>query len=92
MTNRKQMLCFAAFAALVALSGVARADDYAYPVVALNETRAEDRGAEPASCEQATRDAWFKHQMEQSDGSFDTTTEVPAECQRELIAAYEESK
>jgi hypothetical protein len=92
MTNRKQMLCFATFTAIAALSSASRADDYAYPVVSLNEARAEDRSPEPSSCSQASQSAWFKHQMEQSDGSYDTTTEAPAECQRDLIATYEESK
>lgn len=85
MNNRKQLLCFAAFTALAALAGVARADDYSYPVVNFNDARSEER-TEPMTCAQATQLAWFKHQMEQSDGGYGADVEVPAECQREALA------
>ena len=83
MTNRKQLMCFATFTALVAISGLARADDYSYTT---DEVRFEERATEPMTCAQATQFAWFKHEIELSDGVNDASVPVPAECQRDLIA------
>jgi hypothetical protein len=83
MTNRKQLMCFATFTALVALSGLARADDYSYTV---DEVKFQERVSEPMTCAQATQFAWFKHELELSDGGTDNTVPVPAECQRDVIA------
>lgn len=84
MTNRKQLICIAAFAALTALSNVARADDDSYAASSFNDARSEGR-SEPRTCSQATQDAWFLHQLEMGEG-VDSKFDVPAECQRELIA------
>jgi hypothetical protein len=90
MSNREHLICLAAVTALVAFSGVARADD---------ESRSEEL-AKPMTCAQATAFAWFKHQMEIPD--IDNPIAAPVECERTNVAnreepsgdreAYEESK
>jgi len=84
MSNREHLICLAAFTALVAFSGVSRADDYALP----NPDRF-DRPAELSqpTCAQAQAFAWFRHQMEISDGSSENTVAEPVECQRTYVAA-----
>jgi hypothetical protein len=83
--NRIQTLCYAAFISLAALTGAARADDYSLPVV---DIRFEERAPQPVTCAQATQFAWFKRQMELSDGyAQDNDIPVPAECQREVVAS-----
>jgi hypothetical protein len=82
--NREHLICLTAVTALVAFAGVARADDYSLP-----NTDRFDRPAEvqlPVTCAQATAFAWFKHQMELSDGSQDTTFAAPSECDRTYVA------
>jgi hypothetical protein len=93
MTNRDHLICLAAATALVAFSGIARADEYS-----MNETaRSEIQGA-PMTCAQARAFAWFKHQLELGEGVSDNAIDEPAECQREYVAkspdsdAYDESK
>lgn len=89
MTNRKQLMCFATFTALVALSGLVRADDYSYTN---DEVRFEERATEPMTCAQATQFAWFKRELELSDGGNDKSASVPAECQRDVIAQGDTSE
>ena len=77
----KQLFCFTAVAALAAASQVVRADEYA-----MNTVRYEAE-AQPMTCAQATAFAWFKHQLELSDGNAsDTFVDTPAECERTYIA------
>ena len=84
MSNREHLICLAAATALVAFSGVSRADDYALP-----NTDRFDRPAELSSpnCAQAQAFAWFRHQMELSDGGHENTIPAPAECERTHVAA-----
>lgn len=97
MNTREHLLCLAALTALVSFSNVARADDYSIP----NTDRFErPEAAQPVTCAQAQAFAWFKHQMELSDGGVDNVIDTPVECQRTNLAAksevdsgtYEESK
>jgi hypothetical protein len=84
MSNREHLVCLAAFTALVAFSGVARADDYSIP-----NTDRFDRPAQvalPATSAQATALAWFKHQMSLSDGGQDDSVGSPVECDRTNVA------
>ena len=95
MTNRDHLMCLAAATALVAFSGISRADDNYVP----NTDRfARSEITEPMTCAQARAFAWFKHQMELTDGTNDTAVEEPEECVRTYVAkspepgVYEESK
>ncbi len=84
MSNREHLMCLAAFSALVALSGIARADDYSIPDTSRFE-RSEEL-AQPLTCAQAQAFAWFKHQMELSDGGNDNIVPAPVECERTYVA------
>jgi hypothetical protein len=98
--NREHLLSLAALTALVAFSGAARADDYSLP----NTDRfARLEAAQPMTCAQANAFAWFRHQMELTDGGSENTVPAPVECERTYVAAkgepsqgdrevYEESK
>ena len=98
MSNREHMLCLAAATALVAFSGVARADDYSIPNT---EQFARTEEAQPMTCAQATAFAWFLRQLELPDGGNGGAIPTPAECERTHVATgaaqgdrevYEESK
>jgi hypothetical protein len=73
-------------AVLLAFSGPARADDYAYAVAFVPvgfETAQEESAGEPLSCEQARETAWFIRELSRTDG--DTNPEmayVPCEHQQ----------
>jgi hypothetical protein len=84
MSNREHLMCLAAFSALVALSGVARADDYSIPDTS-RFARSEEL-AQPMTCAQAQAFAWFRHQMELSDGGQEDLAALPAECERTNLA------
>jgi hypothetical protein len=96
MSNREHLLALAALTALATFSQAARADDYSLP----NTDRFERPEVQSqASCAQAQALAWFRHQMELSDGGQDNTVPYPSECERTYVAnvgpdagAYEESK
>jgi hypothetical protein len=98
MSNREHLLALAAATALVAFSSVARADDYSLPNT--DRFARSEELAQPMTCAQATAFAWFKHQMELSDGGSENTVGAPVECERTNVAAapqgdrdvYEESK
>ena len=45
--------------------------------------------AQPMTCAQAQAFAWFKHQMELSDGGDDDLASAPAECERSYVAKAE---
>jgi hypothetical protein len=98
MSNREHLICLAALTALVSFSGLARADDYSIPDT--DRFERPEVQAQPATCAQAQAFAWFRHQMELSDGGHDNTVPYPAECERINVAtkseadagAYEESK
>ena len=81
--NRNHVLSLAALTALVAFSGISRADDFpqSNDGIALSE-----QVSEPMTCAQATAFAWFKHQLELTDGSNDSTVDTPAECERTYLA------
>ena len=87
MSKHEQLMCLAAFSALVALSGLARADDYAYPDTS-RFGRPEEL-AQPLTCVEAQASAWFRHQMELSDGSSENTVPVAVECDRINVAKAE---
>lgn len=94
--NREHLIALATLTALVTFSGISRADDYSLP----NTDRFERPEVQTqATCAQAQAFAWFRHQMELSDGGNDNTVPNPVECERTYIAtnqpdagAYEESK
>ena len=96
MNNREHLMCLAALTALVSFSGIARADDYSIP----NTDRFERPEVQAQqTCAQALAFAWFRHQMELSDGGHENTIPYPAECERVNVAksepdrgTYEESK
>lgn len=95
--NRAHLMSFAAFTVLVAFSGASRADDYSLPDT--DRFGRSQELAQPMTCAQATAFAWFRHQMELSDGGNENTVTVPAECERTYVAsgidvsqASEESK
>ena len=89
MNKKLQLL-----AALVVFSGVAQADDYAYPVtfvpVSANGNgngngHHEDFLGEPMSCKEARESAWFIRELSRSDGGTDDVVAyVP--CKREILA------
>ena len=97
MNNREHLICLAALTALVSFSGVARADGVA---TGFNRIEKAEVQSAPVTCAQATAFAWFKHQMELTDGVQDYGVETPIECERTNLAAktevdagtYEESK
>jgi hypothetical protein len=84
MSNREHLICLSAFTALVAFSGISRADDYALPNTDRFERPAEL--SQPATCAQAQAFAWFRHQMELSDGGTENTIPAPVECERTYVA------
>ena len=96
MSNREHLFSLAAFTALVAFSAAARADDYSLPNT--EQYARLEAGSQPMTCAQADAFAWFRHQMELSDGGSDNTVPAPAECDRTHVASqgdrevYEEGK
>lgn len=88
MSNREHLICLAALTALVSFSNVARADDYSIP----NTDRFERPEVQSQqTCAQALAFAWFRHQMELSDGGHENTVPYPAECDRINVAAKSEA-
>ena len=82
--NREHLLSLTALAVVAALTQPARAEDYASnnaEPLALSQAEAQ-----PMTCAQATAFAWFKRQMELTDGDTDVTVPVPAECQPTYLA------
>ena len=78
-------------AALVAFSGIAHADDYAYPAAFVpvsangNGNGHEEALGEPLSCKEARETAWFIRELSRTDG--DTNPEVGyVPCAREILA------
>jgi hypothetical protein len=65
-------------------SQVVRADDYSQPDT--SQFARYEADAQPMTCSQATAFAWFKHQLELTDGSNDSTVDTPAECERTYLA------
>jgi hypothetical protein len=47
--------------------------------------------AQPMTCAQATSFAWFKRQLELSDGDTDGTVATAAECERTYLAQSPDS-
>ena len=93
--GKTQVLSIAVFAALAIVPMGTRADDggdggsggaYDFPAANVQDFRVEDRAEEKVSCAQATKAAWFMHQLELSDGSSSTAMETPRECEREIYA------
>jgi hypothetical protein len=101
MNNRETLLCLATATALVAFSGASRADDYSQPNT--EQFARLEAGSQPMTCAQANAFAWFRHEMDLSDGGRDNSVAAPGECERTYVAAkgevsqgdrevYEESK
>jgi len=94
----KHLFCMTALAALAVSSPGVRADEYVMPDS--QQLARYEADAQPMTCAQATAFAWFKHQMELTDGYQDNGVPYPVECERTNIAAtaevdidvYEESK
>jgi hypothetical protein len=80
----KQLLCMTAVAALAVASQVVRADDNSQPDT--SQFARYEADAQPMTCSQATAFAWFKHQLELTDGSNDSAVDMPAECERTYLA------
>jgi len=81
----KQLFCMTAVAALAVASQVVRADDYSQPDT--SQFARYEADAQPMTCSQATAFAWFKHQLELTDGYVnDTFVDTPAECERTNVA------
>jgi len=85
----KQLFCMTAVAALAAASQVVRADDYSQPDT--SQFARYEADAQPMTCSQANAFAWFKHQLELSDGSNDNTVATPVECERTYLAKSPDS-
>ena len=76
---------------LVVFSGIAHADDYAYPTAFVpvsangNGIGHEEALGEPLSCKEARETAWFIRELSRTDG--DTNPEVEyVPCAREILA------
>ena len=80
----KQLFCMTALAALAVSSQGVRADEYAFNNV--EPAAYSEAEAQPMTCEQATAYAWFKRQMELTDGDTDSTAPVSVECGRTYVA------
>jgi hypothetical protein len=83
-------------AALSLLPVVSHAEDgggdYNFP--ASNVMREPEARSGSLSCAEATKAAWFNRQVEISDGDVSPSINMPAECDRKLVAQAggEESK
>jgi len=80
-------------AVLVTFSGIAHADDYAYPLAFVpvsangngNGNGHEEALGEPISCKEARATAWFLRELSRTDG--DTNPDVAyVPCAREILA------
>lgn len=85
----KQLFCMTALAALAVSSQGVRADEYVMPDA--QQFARYEADAQPMTCSQATAFAWFKHQLELTDGSNDSTVATPAECERTYLAKSSDS-
>jgi hypothetical protein len=85
----KQLFCMTAVAALAVASQVVRADDYSQPDT--SQFARYEADAQPMTCSQATAFAWFKHQLELTDGSNGSTVDTPVECERTYLAESADS-
>jgi len=90
MTKRQKLMSFATFTALCFLSGAPRADSDVINLA--DNSGASVRSAEPLSCSEATKAAWFYRQIELTDGDTSPDVQVPAECQRERFAQHDDAK
>jgi hypothetical protein len=90
--GKTQVLSLSVFAALAIVPMGTRADDggsggaYDFPAANVQDFRIEDRAEENVTCAQATKAAWFMHQLELSDGSGSSAVDTPRECEREIYA------
>ena len=86
MLNKKLHLLIAS----IAFSGLAYADDYAFPAVFIpvsagGNGSTEEALGEPLSCKEARESAWFIRELSRTDG--DTNPEVAyVPCAREILA------
>ena len=85
----KQRFCMTAVAALAVASQGVRADDYSQPDT--QQFARHEADPQPMTCAQATAFAWFRHQLELSDGGNDNTVDTPAECERTYVAKSPDS-
>jgi hypothetical protein len=94
ITRKTHVLSLAVFAALAIVPMAARADDgdgggggeYDFPAANVQQPRTENVAAENVTCVQATKAAWFQHELELSDGDVTPAMDTPRECQREIYA------
>ena len=83
---KQSMMTLATLAVLVSLSGVSRAE---------GDSNDAFDGNRQLTCAEALQKAWFYREMERTDGDTPHDAPIPAECNREVVAAAnaaEESK
>jgi len=85
----KQLFCMTAVAALAVASQVVRADDYSQPDT--SQFARYEADAQPMTCAQATAFAWFKRQLELTDGNTDPAVDTQVECERTYLAESPDS-
>jgi len=85
----KHLFCMTALAALAVSSQGVRADEYVMPDA--QPFARYEADAQPMTCAQATAFAWFKHQLELSDGNTDPAVDTPVECERTYLAKSPDS-
>lgn len=91
MNLKHSVLPLVAFAGLTLLPVISFADDggdgggaYDFPASTVKlEPAVEMR---TITCAEATRAAWFNHQLEISDGNVSPSFTMPAECDRKVFA------
>ena len=97
ITRKTHVLSLAVFAALAIVPMGARAEDgsgdggeYNLPAANVSD-RNEERAAENVTCAQATKAAWFQHELELSDGDVTPAIDTPRACQREIYATADKA-
>lgn len=99
ITRKTHVLSLAVFAALAIVPMAARADDgdgggggeYDFPAANVQVSRFENRATENVTCAEATKAAWFKRELELTDGDVSPAIDMPRECQREIYATADEA-
>jgi hypothetical protein len=87
MQPSKQAIGLATLCAIFAMAGVARADDggaedYRVPAAFIS---GDGAGSDPVSCAELRAEAWFKHELERSDGEVSPAGEEPY-CKPDIYA------
>jgi hypothetical protein len=89
MKMTKQLFCMTALAALAVSSQGVRADEYVMPDA--QQFARYEADAQPMTCAQATAFAWFKQQLELTDGNTNAAVDTPLECGRTYLAKSPDS-